>query len=404
MPLEDDNGGNKWAVSPALRQLLEKQDNLRHAEGILVNRKVHTICDLRDMNAQDQEAMCKDVEELFTKFFRWNTTGVPAAIKDLFQEARSPQKAGRVRPNSEAVRYHPPGAIGDRVHSANRVQALSVPIADTARIFPQFTAQKNAAAAAGRTDAASVLLVGTHSTEVVIVLSKDLDAARDLLGAERFKDVLRNLEFGEEYAAKCAACTAQALALADEVPLPAEDESIPEEQRPRKLLKNAKLALRNALLWRCIGWAQGLDSQEALEKRFPAFKDAAQTRAQLINGFSKIRDSTAKLLTGLERAVPLGGTKPKRPKAKGNSAQGEPAAGDAAEEVEPPRARPVDVGNPMKVVVEGMMTGPLSGLSAPPGLQSSFHEADASEIVFIVGSASSAASSAMSPAVMQAYL
>ena len=77
----------------------------------------------------------------------------------------------------------------------------------------------------------------------------------------------------------------------------------------------------------------GIDSQEALEKRFPAFRDAAQTRAQLINGFSKLRDWAAKLLTGQDRAIPIGGSKTKRSRAGtrgATAAEGEEHESDSA--------------------------------------------------------------------------
>ncbi len=77
----------------------------------------------------------------------------------------------------------------------------------------------------------------------------------------------------------------------------------------------------------------GIDCQEALEKRFPAFRDAAQTRAQLINGFSKLRDWAAKLLTGQDRALPIGGSKAKRSRAEtrgAGTAEGEEHKTDSA--------------------------------------------------------------------------
>ena len=89
--------------------------------------------------------------------------------------------------------------------------------------------------------------------------------------------------------------------------------TIPEEQRPRKLLKNAKLALRNSYLWACIGWAKGIDCEAALVNRCPATtKDPTQTRAQLINGFRHLRDAVAQVLTGVQKALPLGGSRSHR--------------------------------------------------------------------------------------------
>ena len=158
--------------------------------------------------------------------------------------------------------------------------------AETAGLFPAYYAEASAAAAAamtaGTVDAATWLYQGEHVTEVAKDLIKDLDTAKGLLGADRFKDILIHLQMSDSHSAYSVACSAKALALADEVPLPPDDLSIPEEERPLKILKNAKLSLRNDLLWNVIGWAKGLDSQQALERRFPAFKDTAQTKAQLL--------------------------------------------------------------------------------------------------------------------------
>lgn len=255
--------------------------------------------------------------------------------------------------------------------------------AETAALFPAYYNAR--APSVGKLDAATALHQGSQATEVMLALINHLDAAEELLGSQRFQDILVHVKVCDARAADSVASLAKALALADEVPLPEDDLSLPEDERPRKILKNAKLALRNALLWQCIGWAKGLDSQEALAKRFPAFKDAAQTRAQLINGFSKIRDASAKLLTGAERALPLNGGKPKRPKGSVARSSASASNNDADAEnlkeplrvAEPCVLEPADL-SPMKVSVEDLFATPHRNepspsdpkvlVPAPPGL------------------------------------
>ena len=375
-----------WAVSPALRRLLESTENLRHAECCLINRKVHTVRDLRDMGAKDQESFIKEVEHIWTEL-RWNTARLPGAIAALIDEAKKTSSAssqGRLTQDTVCAGQTlglSEARFGQQALSPNPFDFHGRGVCvDTVAMFPVFISQAAAmassAAAFGIIDVASSVYQGNHPTDVMQALTKDLDAARGLLGANRFQEVCRYLQLSEARAADSAAAIAKAWALADEVPLPPEDVTIPEAQRPRKLLKNAKLSLRNAFLWAIIGWAKGIDCLEALQNRFPAFKDEAQTKSQLINGWCKIRDAVANVLTGAPRALQPGGDRSKRG-AKGSAkapfgfaeAVSEGSASnstdplnvvfDENQESKSDRVQTTNPRSPMTVTVEDLLT-PLS--------------------------------------------
>jgi hypothetical protein len=307
-----------WAVSSALREVLEHNANLRHAEPLLLNRKIYTLQDLREMGDDDETALLTEIVHHWTAL-RWNIAQLPAQLKSLLQEVRSttpgtgtPHTPGPIQRASEAALFRPAGR-GAALTGSNDAETLFP------KFFSHFRTRQCASNSRNCPDATSALLSpGLATTLAVCELIQDLQPARGLLGETRFRAILRQLQMSEMYAAESAACTALALQLADEVPVKKETEEEskrPIEERPLKLLKNAKLRLRNSLLFRVIGWAQGIDSKQALEDRFPKLRDAAQTRAQMIKAFSNMRDRVAQFLTGIEKALPMN-TKTRRPKPK----------------------------------------------------------------------------------------
>ena len=140
-------------------------------------------------------------------------------------------------------------------------------------------------------------------------------ALRSLTAAEeggmdswRIDEALKELWESQRLASESASCAGRALVIIDEFPTPEKMPSSKDEDQPDVVIKAAKLAMRDAFMWRCMGLALGMESQVALDPIFiSSYK--GQARAQLIQSFYKIRDSTAKLLTGANVRVvaPAGG-------------------------------------------------------------------------------------------------
>lgn len=287
---------NIWAVSPPLRLLLENIGHLRHAECCLLNRRIYTVWELQDMGTKDIQDLVNEVTHIWTEL-RWNTSRLSEAIHKLIQEAK---RMCTQTPNEAAPEM-----------SVSPVR----PCNEHLWIFPPYLSPMSTAVP-GPCDAAACLLQRPHATESMIELMKALVLSKELLCEDRYANIMLQVQLSEKRSAESAAALAKALEIADEVPLPADDPSIPEEQRPRRILKNAKRALRNVFLWVCIGWAKGLDSLEALLYMFPQYQE--QLKAQLVNGFHKIRHAVAKRLTGMD-ALALPGSKQKRPKRENHS-------------------------------------------------------------------------------------
>jgi hypothetical protein len=112
--------------------------------------------------------------------------------------------------------------------------------------------------------------------------------AREIVGGERFTECLRRLKRSDELIV--AACLEAAEALAA---LGVRKEDVRDRER-KELLKAAKKAVRDVILWRCTGNALGLDSREALVR---TFEEACRhthcdenTVSQLTNGYRRIRE------------------------------------------------------------------------------------------------------------------
>ena len=293
------------SVSPLLRHLLERTANLRHAECCFVNRKIFRTTDLADMNLQDIGNLTNEVKEIWTAL-RWNTSRLSGLIVSLFEEAKSmPSKTQDVFAHASVSLSHESLSGMSCSHNIRN--------ADTLLRFSKYFSQSSAAVPE-QFDSASAVNHGQNVSEVMQSLVKHVDAAKHLLMKDRFERIIEQVQVSDAHAAESAAALARALEIADEVPLPIDEPLLSDERNPRKILKNAKLSLRNVLLWACIGWAKGLDSLEAVENRFPQNRQAKDTRAQLLNGFKHLRQTVSMQLTGQDHTVPLAGSKPKRPK------------------------------------------------------------------------------------------
>lgn len=149
----------------------------------------------------------------------------------------------------------------------------------------------------------ALLSAGLKPTAAMAGLITDLNAAQGYFGCDNFQQILRHISTSEAQTAQSVQSLANALVVADTVPLPELQDvrykHLSVEVHPANVLKRAKLALRNSLVWRCIGWAQGMESEEAVADRFPIFR-SEQTRAQLTNGLVKIVHSTCSKLVGFE--------------------------------------------------------------------------------------------------------
>lgn len=286
---------NIWTVSPPLRQLLERTGNLRHAECCFLNRKIYAVIHLHDMDLDDIQQLVNEVAHVW-RVLGWNTGNVACAINLLIQKARS--LSSQVPDHVKQETLVPPELCWAK-------QRMPCPPYLTQHLM-------NAHLHEATTSPGPCL----HATDSMVELVKSLAWARKILQEERFANIMAQLQLSEKYSVDSAAAMAKALELADEVPLPEDDLSIPEDQRPLKILKNAKRALRNMFIWVCIGWAKGLDSIEAISYLFLPHKE--QTRAQLVNGFHKIRNAVANQLTGVAIALPLPGSKQKRSKKDSN--------------------------------------------------------------------------------------
>jgi hypothetical protein len=122
-------------------------------------------------------------------------------------------------------------------------------------------------------------------------LGAALLGAREIVGWERYTECLRRLKRSDELVV--ASCLEAAEALAA---LGIRQSDIRDRER-KELLKAAKKAVRDALLWRCTGSEMGLDSREALVR---AFEEAIRhtncdenTVSQLTNGYRRIREDLA---------------------------------------------------------------------------------------------------------------
>ena len=118
-----------------------------------------------------------------------------------------------------------------------------------------------------------------------------LDKARDLIGPDRFAEVIRRLRRSDDLVS--AGCVEAAEALAA-LGMRKEDLSSSEA---KEVLKAAKKEVRDVLLWRCCGNALGLDSREALVR---AFEEACRhtncdenTVSQLTNGYRRVKEELA---------------------------------------------------------------------------------------------------------------
>jgi hypothetical protein len=122
-------------------------------------------------------------------------------------------------------------------------------------------------------------------------LGAALLGAREIVGWERYTECLRRLKRSDELVV--ASCLEAAEALAA---LGIRKEDVRDRER-KELLKSAKKAVRDVLLWRCTGNEMGLDSREALVR---AFEEAVRhtnccenTVSQLTNGYRRIREELA---------------------------------------------------------------------------------------------------------------
>ena len=129
-------------------------------------------------------------------------------------------------------------------------------------------------------------------TRLKRTLGQALLEASEIVGWERYTECLRRLRRSDELVA--ASCLEAAEALAA---LGIRKEDVPRDRPRKQLLKRAKKAVREVLLWRCTGNALGLDSREALVR---AFEEACRhatcdedTVSQLTNGYLRMLDELA---------------------------------------------------------------------------------------------------------------
>ena len=302
--LSDFHEGD-WSVSPLLRHLLERKGNLRHAECCLVNRKILRTGDLTDMNEHDIRNLIIEVEAIWN-VLRWNTGRVSWFIFTLVEDAKAMQTN-----THNAFARESFGVSRELLSGMSCSRIIRNP--ETLLRFSKYFMQASSAESEQLDPASASTRVGTASDSMQ-ALVKHVDAAKELLSQERVKRIIEQVQVSDAHAAESAAALARALEFADELPLPMDDTTVSEERNPRKIVKNAKRALRNVFLWACIGWAKGLDSLEALENRFPQGGKAQETRAQLLNGFMHLRQAISMQLTGQDQVVALTPAKPKRSK------------------------------------------------------------------------------------------
>ncbi|CAE8643992.1 unnamed protein product, partial [Polarella glacialis] len=125
-------------------------------------------------------------------------------------------------------------------------------------------------------------------TNLTKSLPAALDGAREIVGQQRYNEAIRRLLISDQMAAASALEASEALA-ALRVP---KDEL--RDRETKELLKAAKKAVRDVVLWRCCGSANGLDSREALVRAFEAATRQTScdenTVSQLTNGYRRIRE------------------------------------------------------------------------------------------------------------------
>lgn len=281
--VEDDDDWNAWRVSTALRQLLvAKHESFRHAEAAFVNFKVFTLNMVRELSPDDRSELIRQIVKTW-KHHQWATTGLTTILQEFFQAVtHSPLPPGPVR-SAESARL----SVREEKHGN------------------------------GGRDARSTLAIGGAMTMEMSRLIETLDAVASVLGEDRYKLILAAILQSENRMAESVAFAHEALQLADKVELDKEFEpdktwlenGKEKREGPQRTVKDAKVQLRNLLMFRLIGWAMGFDNLAALENRFPS--GSAQLRAQLLNAIPKIRNGFVKELTGGKevRAVLLEGMK-----------------------------------------------------------------------------------------------
>ena len=122
------------------------------------------------------------------------------------------------------------------------------------------------------------------ATVAAKALMESLTAAEKAGGMDswRIDKALKELWESQRLALESTICAGRALAIIDNFPDP-----------PDVVIKAAKLATRDAFMWRCVGLALGMDSKEALEPVFKSSNKGDKGRSQLIMSFTKIRGYTA---------------------------------------------------------------------------------------------------------------
>ena len=125
-------------------------------------------------------------------------------------------------------------------------------------------------------------------SEIARDLPKHLYKAKEILGVQRYNDVIRHISNSTDQIVSSTVEAARALAVLGSV---TKSEVGPSRDK-KELLKAAKKSVRDLLIWRCFGITLGLDSKEAWIRSFEHCSRLAgcdqNTVSQLTNGATRL--------------------------------------------------------------------------------------------------------------------
>lgn len=250
-------------VSLALRARLARED-LSDLEILLRKRGVRTVRSLLALETNDRAVLLSKARQLW-EILGLLPNGLNTSLARLFEaEAGIPSlKAGgnsssssTAAPSSGPLWAGRVDAGGSRGRQAAQWLELPVPAPDDSQLNRE--------------------------------LPRALYCVRDIVGRDRFNEAIRRLNRSTEQAVSSTLEAAEALSA-----LSIRKEEVRDRER-KELLKAAKKAVRDVLLWRCFGSSLGLDSREALVRSFEHCCHQAgcdeNTVSQLTNGYRRVKE------------------------------------------------------------------------------------------------------------------
>jgi len=269
--VDDVPSGPGLLSSPALRRRLERED-LVDLEVVLRYRGVRTLRALASLDTNERAVLLSKARQLWdllgifpsnlksslNKLF--DAEGLPVGASTSSSAGRAPLEPGRVEGENSA------SSSSSSVVANVPADIPTLPVISELPIFCE------------------------DDSNLTKSLPAALAGARAIIGHERYNEVIRRLLISDQNSAASAIEASEALALL-RVP---KDEL--RDRETKALLKAAKLAVRNIVVWRCCGCAKGLDSREAMVR---AFEVATMGTDNDINVVSQLKNGYRSIMMGL---------------------------------------------------------------------------------------------------------